>query len=80
MEIDYRESDLKYIKSMAQNPDPVVTSMEVADELDISQQAAHKRLSDMEDRGLVVKKKVGSRAVIWWLSTFGKRVYKKEFR
>lgn len=78
MEPDYKDSDVRYIRAIAQNPDPVVTAVEVADRIEVSQQAAHRKLEDMLERNLVRKKKVGSRAVIWWLTESGKDVYREE--
>jgi DNA-directed RNA polymerase specialized sigma24 family protein len=47
--------------------DPVLTAVEVAERLGISQQAAHSRLSRSVREGGVERKKVGARAVVWWL-------------
>lgn len=50
--------------------EPVLTAVEVAEALGITQQAAHSRLSRANEQGLVERKKVGSRAVVWWLSDY----------
>lgn len=50
-----------------QSEDPVVTAVEVADYLDVSQQAAHSKLTKAYNEGIIDRKKVGSRAVAWWL-------------
>lgn len=47
--------------------DPVLTAVEVADELGITQQAAHARLVRAHERGEVKRKKTGARSVVWWL-------------
>ena len=47
---------------------PVITAMEIAEEFDISQQAAHWRLSKLEEKGSISRKKVGARAVVWWIA------------
>lgn len=47
--------------------DPVLTAVEVAGELGITQQAAHARLQKAHDRGEVKRKKTGARAVVWWV-------------
>jgi len=52
----FRESD-----------DPVLTAVEVAEHLGISQQAAHARLSRANDRGEIERKKTGARSVVWWV-------------
>lgn len=49
--------------------DPVLTAVEVAEQLGITQQAAHARLTRAHDRGEVKRKKTGARAVVWWLAT-----------
>mgnify|MGYP002126151916 CR=1 FL=1 len=46
--------------------DPVLTAPEVADELDITQQAAHKKLQSAHRDGEIERKKVGASAVVWW--------------
>jgi len=73
--VEYRESDVRYIKAIATHPDPVVTAPEIAEAIDVSQQAAYDRLSNLESRGLVKSKQVGARARIWWLTTTGREVY-----
>lgn len=47
--------------------DPVLTAVEVADELGITQQAAHARLVRAHERGEIKRKKTGARSVVWWL-------------
>ncbi|RLM88664.1 ArsR family transcriptional regulator [Halobellus sp. Atlit-38R] len=46
--------------------DPVLTAPEVAEELDITQQAAHKKLQAAHKEGEIRRKKVGASAVVWW--------------
>jgi len=69
------ESDKKYLRAAVMNPDPVFTAVEVADDVDVTQQAAHSKLSGLEERGLVRSKEVGSRARVWWVTDAGKRAY-----
>ena len=45
-----------------------LTAKEVAEELGVVRRTAHNKLSDLEERGDLRKKKVGSRAVVWWRS------------
>jgi len=42
------------------------TAKEVADELGVVRRTAYNKLSDLEEQGDLRKKKVGSRAVVWW--------------
>ena len=46
---------------------PVLTANEVAGELECSRPSAYNKLEDLTERGELHKKKVGSRAVVWWL-------------
>ena len=47
--------------------EPVLTSSDVAEELGITQQGAHHKLQRAHENGVVKKKKVGARAVVWWI-------------
>jgi len=49
------------------SPDPVLTTMEVAGEFDITQQAAYEKLSSLKKSGRIEKKKVGARGVVWYI-------------
>lgn len=46
---------------------PVMTAKEVAEAFDVTQQAAHKRLSSLNEESAIGRKKVGAHAVVWWL-------------
>lgn len=63
-----QHEDSELFRIFANSDDPVLTAVEVAEELDISQQAAHARLSKAHERGEIKRKKTGSRAVVWWPS------------
>ncbi len=58
------DDDLKRL--FENTDDPVLTAIDVAGELGISQQAAYNRLSNASDAGQLTRKKVGARAVVWW--------------
>jgi len=47
--------------------EPVLTATDIADELDITQQGAHAKLQRAHKQGIVKKKTVGARAVVWWI-------------
>jgi Fic family protein len=79
-EPELRKSDIKYLRSAFLSPDPVVTSTEVATDAEVSQQAAYSKLRDLEERGLVMSKKVGSRSRVWWLTTAGRQAYAESDR
>jgi DNA-binding MarR family transcriptional regulator len=74
-EYELTESELQYLSAVAQNPDPVVTTMEVAGELDLTQQAVYNAFQNLEMEGLMQSKKVGSRSKVWWLTVQGRSVY-----
>lgn len=59
--------DIELEKVFRESDDPVLTAVEVAEELDITQQAAHARLTRAHERGELNRKKTGARAVVWWL-------------
>jgi predicted transcriptional regulator len=62
-------SDIQILAAVLASPDPVATSSEVGDQVDISRQGAHKRLQDLEERGLLQSVKKGTR--LWWLTDEG---------
>jgi len=56
------------LQSLFEDSDePVLTAIEVAEKLGVTQQAAHARLSNAHEEGWIQRKKVGSRAVVWWV-------------
>jgi len=59
-------ADAELLSVFEDTDDPVLTAVEVGERLGITQQAAHSRLSRAHKRGEVERKKVGSRAVVWW--------------
>ncbi|WP_394337725.1 MarR family transcriptional regulator [Halobellus sp. Atlit-38R] len=60
---------------MLLNKDPVVTAPELADAVGVTQQAAHKKLQGLKERGLVRSKEAGSSAVVWWVTEAGRDAY-----
>jgi len=70
-----KESDKKYLRVAILHPEPAFTAVELADSVDVTQQAAHSKLTNLEDRGLVRSKEVGSRARVWWVTQDGKDAY-----
>ena len=47
---------------------PVVTTRDVADRLDCTTEAARQKLVQLTEQGRVDRRKVGGRAVVWWLT------------
>ena len=48
------------------DPHEPLTAPEIATALGCSRRTALKRLTELEDRGSLTRKKVGGRAVVWW--------------
>jgi predicted transcriptional regulator len=65
-------SDEEILRAIRLHADPVVTAREVADIVDMSSQGVNKRLRELVDQELIVRKEVGARAVIYWLSDAGR--------
>lgn len=55
------------IEVMEEAEDPFLTVSEISEEIDVTRSAVYKRLSSMEEDGLIKKKEVGAQAVVWWL-------------
>lgn len=64
---DAKVTDADLIETIARATEPVVTASELAEELPIGRRAVRERLLDLHERGLVDRKDVGARAVVWWL-------------
>jgi len=54
----------------AESDDPALTSAEVAEALGMSQQGASARLTSAAAHGVVERKTVGARAVVWWIEGY----------
>lgn len=59
-------NDNDIIEFMRNDEQPVLTSKEIADHFDVTNSAVNKRLNALEDDNRVVKKRVGSAAVVWY--------------
>lgn len=66
------EGTMELKRVFAKSDDPALTAVEVAEELEITQQAAHKRLSRAHESGEIERKKTGARAVIWWVDDYAR--------
>jgi predicted ArsR family transcriptional regulator len=51
--------------------DPFVTASDMAEQLDVARQTAHKHLQRMHERDGLEKRKIGGSAVIWWFPDGG---------
>lgn len=54
--------------ALADHPQPVATTHDLAAMLGVSGDTARRHLIELHDRGDVERKKVGGRAVVWWLT------------
>lgn len=63
---DKKVSEQDILKAFDNADTPVLTANDLADMLPLTRQGANYRLNQMHDKGLVGKKKTGSRAVVWW--------------
>lgn len=61
-------SPSRVLDAVMSHSDPTVSAREVAEMLDCSTDAARKKLTQLHERGVVARKKVGGRAVVWWLT------------
>jgi len=60
-------TDDEIIDAIRNHPDKAVTAVELSEELDLTSTGLLKRLDELSEEGRVRKKRVGSRAVVWWL-------------
>jgi predicted transcriptional regulator len=58
-------SDKQILQAIALHPDPIVTSSEVAESVDMTKQGVNKRLNELAEEEYVVRKSVGARAVVY---------------
>ena len=61
--------DKEIIQFMRNDEQPVLTAKEIAANFDVTSAAVNKRLNSLKQDGTVVKKRVGSAAVVWWAQT-----------
>lgn len=61
-----RITDSDVLEALREQPDPVATTSELAETLDVSSETVRRHLSELHGKGLVDRKTVGARAVVWW--------------
>lgn len=66
-------TDNKILTEIALHPEPVITASELAERVGMTNAGINKRLQQLVDEDLVVRKEVGARAVIYWLSSDGEQ-------
>ncbi|WP_256546752.1 winged helix-turn-helix domain-containing protein [Halobellus inordinatus] len=55
------------IQIFKESEDPVLTAAEIAERIGMTRQGANYRLKQLQEQDVVDRKKIGSRAVAWWL-------------
>jgi DNA-binding MarR family transcriptional regulator len=60
------------------SPDPAFVPAEIADELGVTTEGARHQMNRLADRGLLEKKKPGSRTVLYWITEDGREYYFRE--
>jgi len=67
-----RFSNKDMLRLVALHPEPVVSSRDIAEKVDMTQRGVNKRLQRLAEDGLLQKKEVGSSAMVFWLTQEGK--------
>jgi predicted ArsR family transcriptional regulator len=57
---------------VALHPEPVVTAADVHEEMDMTKRGAQSRLKRLVEEGYLESKKVGSAALVFWLTPKGR--------
>lgn len=65
-------SDVQVLEEVVKRPDPVVTPKELAGVTSYGIDGIRGRLEDLESKGWLKSRKVGSRARIWWVTDQGR--------
>lgn len=65
-------SDDEILTAIALHPEPVVTAGEIAERVGMTNAGVNKRLPELEEDGLIIRKEVGAHAVIYWLTDTGR--------
>lgn len=60
-------SDEEILAIIQEIEDPVATTREIADAIELSRRGTYQRLEQLADDGLLRKKKVGETGAVWWL-------------
>lgn len=60
------EEKIKLSDVLEMFDDEPLTATEIANRLDISNRAALNKLNDLHDEGMINRKEVGAKAIIWW--------------
>ena len=55
-------------EAVLNGPEPASTTTDVAQALDISTEGARRKLTELHEQGRIEKRKIGARAIVWWVS------------
>lgn len=62
-------SDSEILAAMEDVDEPMTTATEISERVGLTRQAVNHRLQKLNDQGAVGRKKIGSRAVAWWIKS-----------
>lgn len=65
-------SDEEILRIIEDDEDLVLSTKDVADAIEFSRRGAHPRLSELEERGYLGRKRAG-RTDVWWVTEAGRR-------
>jgi hypothetical protein len=73
------ESDEEVLTAVAQHPDPVIVAKDLLPYLSYhSDDGIRNRLNELSENGLLHKRSVGARAVVYWLSDDGREMIRRD--
>ncbi|WP_435363520.1 hypothetical protein [Haloarchaeobius sp. DYHT-AS-18] len=70
-------TDAEILQLFLESDDPILTTREVADAFDFSNEGMRKRLYALEDDALLQFKKAG-RSPVWWITEEGRETVERE--
>ena len=66
-------SDSEILQAIRLHPDRAVTASEIAEKVGMTNAGVNKRLDKLAENGDIVRKEVGARAVVYWLTESGRQ-------
>lgn len=61
-----RVSDEEILQAFKEAEEPVLTTREVGDAVGLGRRGTLERLSQLEDTGVIKRKKIGEVGAVWW--------------
>ena len=68
----------EYVRALVEHPDPAVTASEIGEVRNVTKQAAYNALEKLVEKGVIEKKKVGSRSVIYWSTPTARQIARSD--